>query len=280
VLIRRSSDDDLDAIRDWATGDHPSDQESPYRRSVVALEGTEVVGVASSHESRIHPTRLWLSVDVREGHRRRGLGTAVVRALTSDGRPYTLKLFTSDEALAFATSLGARVIQTCPPEVVDCSSAGVRDWARLHLGHTVSGQTVSAEQILTGWLDMYEWIHADWSPMGRREDVVDVFRSMLADELDLERSRFVLRAGRISAGAYVFRATSGAVREVVAEPSRRAGDWNRADLAACMAAVIAAGADDNPSGLQFDGHLSDPDFYPLLQTIPGVTGPTLLILEI
>ena len=48
-------------------------------------------------------------------------------------------------------------------------------------------------------------------------------------------------------------------------------------VAACMAKVLT---DAGSSPVVFDGHITDPHFYPILQGIPVVTGRPLELLEI
>jgi predicted neutral ceramidase superfamily lipid hydrolase len=81
----------------------------------------------------------------------------------------------------------------------------------------------------------------------------------------------------VSAGAFVLREAYDDAVVVVTEPTT-ADDIaaNHQDTAACLAAVLADQADREPGSVMVDCHVSDPHTYPLLQSIPEVTGRSLV----
>ena len=85
----------------------------PFRISLVARNDSGPVGVATAFESRWHPHRLWVSVEIAPSHRRQGVGSALVGAVraSSGGRPLRAKVFAGGAAAAFAAAHGFRVIQ-------------------------------------------------------------------------------------------------------------------------------------------------------------------------
>ena len=65
--------------------------------------------------------------------------------------------------------------------------------------------------------------------------------------------------------------------EAICESLHPANRLARTDVGACMTEVLVnAGG----TSVLFDGHITDPHFYPALQRIPDVTGRTLELLEI
>jgi GNAT superfamily N-acetyltransferase len=267
----------------WAEGRYALDADEPLqRRAMAALEGEEVVGLAGVTESRLHPSHLPLAVEVHPEHRRRGVGTALVRSLRADGRPGVLRVFTDDDAATgFARAIGGTVLQTLPPEKVRCTSPAVRAWTEEHRGPTRSGAEVGRQRVRQAWLQAYTWVHAGWIPVRSAAALDEVFDDAFLDGLDLLASRFTVREGSVSAGAFVLRETYDDAVVVVAEPTT-ADDTpaNHQDTAACLAAVLADQADREPGNVMVDCHVSDPHTYPLLRSIPEVTGRSLVFWQV
>jgi hypothetical protein len=66
----------------------------PFRISFVARDESGPVGLATAFESRWHPQRLWVSVEVASSHRHRGVGSAMLVAIraASGGKPLRAKV--------------------------------------------------------------------------------------------------------------------------------------------------------------------------------------------
>ncbi|MCA1846699.1 MAG: GNAT family N-acetyltransferase [Actinobacteria bacterium] len=83
-------------------------------RSSPRSTGGPVGGVVA-FVPRWHAQRVWVSVEVAAGHRRQGIGTALLEAVRercrSDGRPLRGKVFAGSAAAAFATAQGFKLIQ-------------------------------------------------------------------------------------------------------------------------------------------------------------------------
>jgi hypothetical protein len=109
----------------------------------------------------------------------------------------------------------------------------------------------------------------------------DVFDDAFLDGVDLGASRFTVRDGRVSAGAFVLRENYDDAAVVVVEPTTPDDTAaNHEDTAACLAAVLIDQADREPGSVMVDCHVSDPHTYPLLQSIPEVSGRSLVFWEV
>ncbi|EMQ99263.1 GNAT family N-acetyltransferase [Paeniglutamicibacter gangotriensis] len=105
------------------------DSNAPFSRALVATDQGVAVAAAVVFASTLHPTRLWLYVEVAREHRRTGLGTELVtrlRALVPRDQPAELKArYTvtagTDAATAagFCASLGMSEIQVARDVVVE-----------------------------------------------------------------------------------------------------------------------------------------------------------------
>ncbi|WP_411732315.1 GNAT family N-acetyltransferase [Paeniglutamicibacter sp.] len=105
------------------------DSNAPFSRALVATDQGIAVAAGVVFASTLHPTRLWLYVEVAREHRRTGLGTELVarlRALVPAGQPAELKArYTvtpgTDAATAagFCASLGMQEIQVARDVVVE-----------------------------------------------------------------------------------------------------------------------------------------------------------------
>jgi GNAT superfamily N-acetyltransferase len=146
---------------------------APFRITFVARDDSGPVGVATAFESRWHPQRLWVSVEVASSHRRRGVGSALLGAVraASGGRPLRAKVFAGGAAAGFAAAHGFRVIQRSrtvrfdPPQVPTPGMSVEIDAA--------------PEAVAAALLDIYVRTHA-WDPPGDI-DVDDVLAVHVAD---------------------------------------------------------------------------------------------------
>ncbi|MGC0141829.1 MULTISPECIES: hypothetical protein [unclassified Pseudactinotalea] len=100
---------------------------------------------------------------------------------------------------------------------------------------------------------------------------------MIAEELNTERSTLSLIEGGLVAACFVFGTSNDTELEAITEALVPKHPGARRAVAACMAKVLeeAAGVP-----VMFDGHLSDPHFYPLLQTLPEVQANELAPLDL
>ncbi|SDL67308.1 Acetyltransferase (GNAT) family protein [Arthrobacter sp. ok362] len=247
--------------------------------SLVAKIKGEPAGIAVSATNSVHPTRDPVFVFVAEQFRRQGIGSALVKSIQTRRRtPLSVKAHPGAVAHEFYKSLGAVRYQVCPPERVDTSSIEVRRWALGNRRDDIrTGDRLTLEQLTEAWTKMYEVVHASWSPTGMRSRLLAEFGPMIQEELDPSRSMFVIRNDRIAAACFVFGTGRDLEAEAICESLHPANRLARTDVAACMAEVLV-NAGGTP--VLFDGHITDPHFFPTLQRIPAVTGRTLELLEI
>lgn len=270
------------ADADHFTADAPwarADEWRPGGSSLVAKFGAEPVGIAVSATNRVHPTRDTPNVFVREQYRRQGIGSALVKSI--QGRrwmPLSVKAHPGTVAHEFYRSLGAVRYQMCPPEQIDTATIEVLRWANENrCGGILTGDRIALDQLNEAWTEMYEIVHAPWSPTGSRATLLAEFRPMIQRELDRSRSVFVVRNDRIAAACFVFGTARDPEVEAICESLDQTNRLARLDVAACMAEVLVS-AGGTP--VLFDGHITDPHFFPILQLIPGVSGRALELLEI
>jgi GNAT superfamily N-acetyltransferase len=110
--------------RNW----HSSDL---VRRTLVATVSGAVAGVGTIFESTLHPRKLIVTINVAEGWRRRGVGSALFESLErlSDNRPWLTKVTRRDRAgMAFLEKRGFRPVVSTLIGVLDPSLATVRAW--------------------------------------------------------------------------------------------------------------------------------------------------------
>jgi GNAT superfamily N-acetyltransferase len=256
-----------------------ADEWRPGGSSLVARFGAEPVGIAGSATNPIHPTRDPVNVFVREHFRRRGIGSALVKSIQGRRlRPLSVKAHPGTVAHQFYRSLGAARYQVCPPEQIDTSNIEVIQWANENrTGDILTGDRIALDQLNEAWTEMYGLVHAPWSPTGSRATLLAEFRPMIQEELDRSRSVFLVRNDRIAAACFVFGTDRDTEVEAICESLDPTNPLARLDVAACMAEVLAS-AGGTP--VLFDGHITDPHFYPTLQRIPAVTGRGLELLEL
>lgn len=270
------------ADADHFLGDAPWARADGWRAggsALVAKVRAELAGIVVSATNSIHPTRDLVFVFVPEKFRRQGIGTALVTAVKSRrGVPLSVKAHPGTVAHSFYKSLGAVRYQLCPPERIDSSHGEVRRWARENRGEAVcAGDRLTLPQLTEAWTDMYALVHATWSPTGPRETLLAEFGPMIKDELDQSRSIVVLRDDRITAACFVFGTNQDPEVEAICESLDPTSAYAREDVAACISEVLT---DAGSTPVMFDGHTTDPHFYPTLRAIPVVTGRPLELLEI
>ena len=104
-------------------------------RSYVAMVGEEAVGAATALVSTVHAPLRMLVVNVAPEQRRRGVGSALVAALSGDpsvgGGPFLARLPAGDSAsLGFATRLGLSVVNRAFALDVDPASYEAAGWMK------------------------------------------------------------------------------------------------------------------------------------------------------
>ena len=208
----------------------------------------------------------------------RALGHAPADAV---GAPLAAKAVPGTDRHRLLTEAGATAYQVCPPSMIDCTDPANLAWARsADPGGAVVGDLRgrSAEEILGLYLDLYVWVHADWSPVMDVDHTREVFAEMLGEELDPGRSVLVEREGRPAAMGFVFPEGEGWV--VVGEAVDPDAPHAAEDVLTCLQALVGRLGEDGVRELLVDGHVTDPHWYPALQQVPHVTGEGLELLEL
>ena len=185
-------------------------------------------------------------------------------------RSRSARAVTSPPSLSCLRGPWARPYQTCPPQQV-----ATADGARLAATGpaTRPGSAVGLTELTRAWVDIYAWVHADWSPVsaGFEQPLLADF----ANDLDPIHTR-VAATSTIQAAAFVFHDDERPV--VVAEcrtPTEPAGlDL----LRACVRDSLLSLANQGISTITFDGHDTNPHFRPLLDELP-TTGQAFELLE-
>ncbi|WP_147917709.1 GNAT family N-acetyltransferase [Ruania zhangjianzhongii] len=156
------------------------DAADPWRRCLVAVEGEQVVAAAAVSEARLHPTRLWLYVEVAASHRRQGIGTELVRRLREEEAPSGVRAVRSrytgaaTAAAGFAAALGMAQIQ---------QSKIVRIPAGILPEPMLGPAGPVLEDLATGSVELtklvaayYDEVHSSWDPsemtLGRAQDLL------------------------------------------------------------------------------------------------------------
>jgi hypothetical protein len=156
---------------------------------------------------------------------------------------------------------GGRIYQQCPPLELDAGTTAVQQWCADHqLLPTETGEEIDLLELFTTW---YEVLHTSWSPTAPHDELRDLFRDV-ADEIDQRRTAICRVRGEIVAAAFVF--SDDVPEGILTEALLPAHPLARDAVASCMARTLS----DAAGIVRFDGHVSDPHFYPLLQSVPGV----------
>lgn len=156
---------------------------------------------------------------------------------------------------------GGHIYQQCPPLGLDASTPAVLSWCEAHsLLPVESGMGVDLLELWTTW---YEVIHESWSPTAPHDRLLELF-GPLVQGLDPERTSICRVDGAILAVAFFF--PDDQPPEVLTEALVPEHPHARTAVASCMARVLAQAEGE----VRFDGHVGDPHFFPLLQTLPGV----------
>jgi GNAT superfamily N-acetyltransferase len=255
-------------------------EDGRWSRTLVAEVAGEIVGAATLVEHRVHRQRYPCTVDVRSTVRRRGIGSELIRGLREvrpDNRALDARVRTDDErGYGFCRAVGFVPYVECPlwrldlaPPVVDVLAdhavrSGV-EWRSL--------ADASDSTILDMWVDVYEWIHADWSPIHSR----DIARTVLMEGLpavDRAASTVAIRAGRPVALALVVESV------VIAETIRRDEPDGHGLVAGAVASALRTVADRGVSAVIFDGHAVDPHLPAVLTGLPTTSNGRLLFMEL
>lgn len=156
------------------------DATDPWRRCIVAVEDEVVIAAAAVSEALLHPTRLWLYVEVATSHRRQGVGTELVRRLRQEEAPSGVTAlrsrYTGAAAAAanFAASLGMTPIQR--RRIVRIPAGVLPEPTFGPAGPVLEDLATGSVELTKLVAAYYDEVHSSWDPsemtLGRAQDLL------------------------------------------------------------------------------------------------------------
>lgn len=156
------------------------DAADPWRRCLVAVEDDAVVAAAAVSEARLHPTRLWMYVEVAPSHRRQGIATELVRRLREEAAPSGVRALRSrytgaaGAAAGFAASLGMGQIQRT--RIVRVPAGVLPEPMFGPAGPVLEDLATGSVELTKLVAAYYDEVHASWDPsqmsLGRAQDLL------------------------------------------------------------------------------------------------------------
>ncbi|GAA4526352.1 N-acetyltransferase [Brachybacterium paraconglomeratum] len=268
-----------------------------FRALVLEVEDPEsdeprVVGVGRIGPNTVHPGRDLVELEIEEGHRRRGHGTALFRELGKySNNPLSSKVQPGSARDGFLRAQGAVTYLEVPLLRVDVAVDRTARWCAAVRGAAARGAgggtaravrwtELPREQLIDALTTRYLWQHASWSPTAPREVVRPEVGGAFNEESVHEHSWAVLRNGEITALADVYSTEDGEVGEAgeastsvgphcegAFEAVDAAAPGARADAALCLAALLEDLRGMGVETMDFDNHPTDPHAAPLLATL-------------
>lgn len=236
--------------------------------SVVEEHAGAVVAAGLRRRSRTTTAFDGVELYCQDGH-----GAEVLRVLaaTHEDRPMILRVLPGTPTAAAVAELGGtEVVQSVPAAAIPTGHADVQAWARTRLEEADpigvelrTGMEYTTEELLDLWMGAYLRMHASWAPVSDADATREVFRGVLAETLDVERT-FVACVDRQPIAVTFLNAFDGALVPLMVEtePGHPAAE---PAAAASMAAVLSA---VSPHPVEFEGHADEPLYLRILETIP------------
>ncbi|MGP9709646.1 GNAT family N-acetyltransferase [Brachybacterium sp. AOP24-D1-21] len=251
---------------------------------------SRVIGVGRIGRNVVHPDRDLVELEIEEGYRRLGHGTALLHELGSySDNPLSSKVVPGSERDGFLRAQGAVAYLEVPLLRVDVSADRTARWcAAVSASHDGTARAVPwtelpREQLVDALTDRYTWQHASWSPTASREVLRPEVGEEFYEESVHEHSWAVIRGGEITALADLYRADEGEDedegrdedegarvgrhREGALEAIDASAPTARADVALCLAALLEGLRELGTETVDFDNHPTDPHAAPLLATL-------------
>lgn len=239
------------------------DAETPFSRALVATDQGIAVAAGVVFASSLHPTRLWLYVEVAREHRRTGVGTELVarlRALVPAGQPmelkarYTVTAGTDAAAAAgFCASLGMEKIQEARDVIVEPGGLllPVFDDEGLTLEDIGTG-SVELTQLV---IEFYNSIH-EWDPAAM---TLGSAQKMLLDDATGAQGVIVLRNKPKAMGGKILTFAISYTPARADAPADVLLGWNpllgRDESAEPIRGMLAMIAHEHPVKLEVDGSM-------------------------
>ena len=270
MILRSLTTDDMSLVPAWLRERSmlPDRWRDEHTRTIIAEDGAgEPIGAATMWTSPVHPDRYSVDLVVAPDHRRAGIATALLEALTElqpEPKRFIWGAAETDPAHGFAATFGARTIQRAPLDTFQTSRA-----VRLRPPDDIaSAAAVSRVALEQAWVDMYEWTHADWHPVG--PDTRAALVEDLWDEIDPHLSSIAVSAtGAIDAVLLVF--IDGGQPVVAGETVSRDTPAGTRLLEGCARRTFNLLAGAGFAETLLDAHETDPHFAPLFNALGPVT---------
>ena len=242
-----------------------------------------VLGAVTVAWNPVHTGQYTLVVTVAPGHRRQGLGRALVaeaRRMRAEPLPLVVQLYGSDAAaLALVRAEGGEVVQTTPGFRVD--PAAMLPWCAARpvpAGATVDSLAAGTrDELVRAWTDRYVWQHEGWTEPPVSVPRLTRFIEAAVDATTVEVSSGAWVGGRLAAFAAVL-VDPGGDTELIAETTRRDEPDGTALVAAVLADCLRRLADRGTAEVELDGHVTDPHLHAVTGTFPpGLPTDPLLV---
>lgn len=266
----------IDRAPDWlrTLPLRPDRWRNDQTRAFALVESGDMIAGGMMWTSRVHDGRYWFEIAVDPDRRGRGLGRTMFQHLATEraaALPFIARGFVDEDRVSFVRALGARTIQVVPPAEIHVSArTALRPDARAR-----GADSVPWDDVARANADVYEWTHADWSPVA--PGFADALNEGLADDLDREASSVAVVDGRIVANCMVYRDSRPPV--VTAEAIAARYPEGEALVEGCVRRSLDHLAERGVRKVEFDGHVSDPHFLPVWTRL-SPTGRWFHLLEV
>jgi GNAT superfamily N-acetyltransferase len=254
------------------------DNDGRWRRTLVSVSSGEIVGAGTLLGSARHPARYFVVVLVAAEYRRRGIGSALLTALTSlgDGRPLLARVRETDgTGVGFLRSRGFGLLMRSRVGVVDPDDPRVGAWAAGAGGAEIDSD-LSPYELAVAHEEAYTADHASWSPTTERP-VDESLRLFCGDSWLPQTARIVRSQGRIAAVAGLHGPPLASVDD---ELFLIAGSATGDDVA--LRAVVGAElelARSLGARVSIEADEANPSLSRILAELPAVLELTLLLLS-
>ncbi len=290
MLLRDFADGDLaEGIHGSSQSGHGwgSPQQEGWQRTLVAEDRGDVLGMGTMLLSNVHRDSYYCEVQIEPEARREGVGRKLFEALvdcTPAPYPILTRAMSSQPARqSFASAVGFGVVMRCPSPQLHPGSPATGHWIERHPTprgvSIVAAQERTFEEFLDAWVDLYVWIHEEWSPTVARCTVHELFAASGMAEVDFELTQVAVVDDRIVALACVLPDQWDNRSFLVTETTRRREPSGTEILGATIATALRACAQRGVHLVEFDGHAVDPHYYPLSQTFPITGADPLLVMR-
>lgn len=255
--IRPTTEDDV-VVAPWPL--RPDGwREHAHARVQVCDE--RVVGAVTRVPDPVHPTRDEAWLHLSEGAHADAL-LDTVRWLEPRPMSFTAEAGAAEHRALLAA--GATAYQHLPAQLVATGTPEVSTWCERHQLLEIEDLSRYDDDVVADlWSTFYGILHAPWAPCAEHEVLLAELRPR-ALATDRRLSGFVADHGVPVAAAFCVdgeETTDACVEALVPDHA-----WAREAVASLMSRVLRGSG----RPVRFDGHVSDPHFYPLLQTLPDV----------